>query len=202
MADAFDRPRPFDWIVTPLRDVYENPWIHVSLHDVVMPGNVRRTYTLLHMKKRAVGVVALDAAGWTWLVGQQRFPFRAWSWEVPEGGVEPGENLLDAARRELAEEVGVTCTDWREVLTLHLSNMISDETATGYLATGAVAGKAAPEESEQLDVQHLPFAEVAERVLDGSIKDAITVALVLKLQAMARREMFEPWVNRALSGQL
>lgn len=181
-----DPSRPFDWQVLNERPVFENDWIRLTQHDVVKPGGVERLYTRLHWKRKAVGVVALDRDGSTWIVGQHRFPFRAWSWEVPEGGSDPGEDPLETAKRELKEEVGVTAGHWREVLRLQLSNALNDEVAFGYLATDVREGAAEPEESELLEVRRLPFRELARMVLAGDIQDAITVALVLKLQALAR----------------
>ena len=60
------------------------------------------------MRGLAVGVLPIEADGSVHLVGQWRFPLGRYSWEMPEGGAEPGEDALDCADRELAEETGLT----------------------------------------------------------------------------------------------
>lgn len=58
-----------------------------------------------------VGVVLFNAAGLVWLGKRSRTP-EPWNWQFPQGGVDAGEDLYDAARRELAEETGVTSTEY------------------------------------------------------------------------------------------
>ena len=89
------------------RVAYENPWITVWHDDVVRPDGNPGIYGVVHFDALAVGVVALDDEDRVLLVGQHRYPLDAYSWEIPEGGVPPGEDALDGARRELREESGV-----------------------------------------------------------------------------------------------
>ena len=60
----------------------------------------------MHFRSAAVGVVAVDDDGRLLLVGQHRYPLDEYSWEIPEGGADEGEPLVDGARRELREETG------------------------------------------------------------------------------------------------
>jgi 8-oxo-dGTP pyrophosphatase MutT (NUDIX family) len=115
---------------------------------------------------------------------------------VPEGGSEEGEDPLDTIKRELKEEAGLTARNWREVLTLHLSNMMLDEVAYGYLASGLTVGDAEPEESEVLELKHLPFRTAFDMVMDGTITDAISVALILKVRVLAERGELPGDLNR------
>jgi 8-oxo-dGTP pyrophosphatase MutT (NUDIX family) len=81
----------------------------------------------VHFKNIAVGVVVLDEEMHTWLVGQYRFPLQQYSWEIPEGGAPEGTDPLLTAHRELKEETGFTAQNWQHLLTMHLSNSVSDE---------------------------------------------------------------------------
>ena len=63
--------------------------------------------------KRRFGVDLPYEQQHTWIVGQYRYPHRAYSWEIPEGGGPVGEEPLLSAQRELAEEVGLSARRWR-----------------------------------------------------------------------------------------
>ena len=136
--------KPFPWTTLASKTVVDNKWVRVEEHDVLNVKGTPGHYTTLHFKRVATGAVALDKGGFVFLVGQHRYPLRAYSWEVPEGGTDPGEAPLAAIQRELKEEAGVSAGAWRHILTMHLSNMMSDEIAFGYLATDLTLGTAEP----------------------------------------------------------
>ena len=78
---------------------------------MVSPGGSPGIYGVVHFKNRAIGVIPLDEAGYTYLVGQYRYPLQLYSWEIPEGGGPLDEDPLEAAKRELREETGLEgCT--------------------------------------------------------------------------------------------
>lgn len=161
---------------------YRNPWIVVYHDDVLRPDGQPGIYGVVHYRNRAVGVVALDEQDRVLLVGQYRYTLDVYSWEIPEGGAPEGEDLETAARRELLEETGYSATRWERVLRAHLSNSVSDEEAVCFLATELSAGTACPEETEELRLRWVPFAEALAMTADGRITDALSV---LGLQRMA-----------------
>lgn len=167
------------WRNTGQRIVYENPWIRVTHHDVIRPDGQSGIYGVVHYRNLAVGVLPIDENGYTWLVGQYRFATGLYSWEIPEGGCPEGESTLEAAKRELREEAGLTARNWREIGRSHLSNSVSDELATIYVATGITVGDPAPDGTEKLRLRHLPFAEALRMTLAGEITDAISVMAIL-----------------------
>ena len=126
----------------------------------------------------------LDEEYNTWLVGQYRFPLKAYSWEIPEGGGPLNGEPIDSARRELLEETGMSAKQWKEIQRMHLSNSVSDELSIIYIATGLIHGIAMPEETEQLVVKKLPFEEAYQMVLKGEITDSMSVAAILKAKLM------------------
>lgn len=169
------------WTILSQKDVYENPWIRLTHHEVLTPSQTAGIYGLVHYNNLAIGVVPVDADGHTYLVGQYRFPLDAYSWEIPEGGGPHGTEPLDSAARELREETGLTARHWRKLLEADLSNSVSDERAIAYLAWGLTAGEAEPEATEELVVRRLPLAEAFRMVEAGEIRDALSV---LSLQAV------------------
>ena len=169
------------WKQLSSRIVWENDWMAVREDDVINPGGGRNLYGHVHFKNRAVAIVPLDDDGHTWLVGQDRYTLGEYSWELPMGGAPLDEEPLEAARRELREETGLTAGDWSEVMRLHTSNSITDESAIVFVARQLTAGEPAFEETEDLEIRKLPLAEAIGMARRGEITDAISVAALLSL---------------------
>lgn len=164
---------------------YDNPWIEVTEHQIINPGGGNGIYGKVHFKNQAVGVIPLDDEGNTWIVGQYRYTLNKFSWEIPEGGAPFGEDILEAAKRELKEETGFTANHWEKLMTMHTSNSVTDEIAYIFLAKGLSAGQAELEESESdLQVKKLPIEEALKMVMDGDITDSMSVAAILKVSIL------------------
>ena len=163
---------------------YDNPWINLTEYQVITPAGTKGIYGKVHFKNIAVGVIAIDAENNTYLVGQYRFPLDLYSWEIPEGGCPEGTDWLEAAKRELKEETGFEAGKWTEILQMHVSNSVSDEFAVVYVAEEIIAGQSAPEETEDLQIKKMPFAQAVQWVMDGKITDSISVAAILKWNAI------------------
>jgi 8-oxo-dGDP phosphatase len=173
------------WTAGPPERIHENPWFATDVYAGVAPTGVAATYYLLHYKNTATGVVPLHEDGTVTLVGQWRFPFGLYSWELPEGGAPLGEAPEDGARRELREEAGLLAGSLRHILEIKLSNASSDETAHLYLATDLSSTETERDETEALSVARVPFSEALAAVAKGQITDAMTVAALLRVHHMA-----------------
>jgi len=182
---AWLKPSGKRWGVTSAARVYDNPWITVTEYQAVAPTGRPALYGKVSFKNRAIGVVPLHADGTVTLVGQHRFPHAHYSWEIPEGGAPLDEDPLDGAKRELAEEVGLVAADWREILTMELSNSITDELCHGYLALDLTSTATAPDETEDLAIARVPFGEALDAAVAGHMPDSLTVALLLRVHHMA-----------------
>lgn len=173
------------WSVSSQTPVYDNPWIRVTEYQAIAPTGQPALYGKVSFKNQAIGVVPLHADGTVTLVGQARFPRGNYSWEVPEGGAPLHEDPLDGAKRELVEEVGLEAADWRPILTMELSNSITDELFHGFLAMGLTATAAAPDATEDLAIARVPFGEALDAAVAGHMPDSLTVALLLRVHHMA-----------------
>lgn len=176
-----------DWIIRDSNVRYENPWISITHHNVITPGGSEGIYGEVHFKNFAIGILPIDNNGFTWRVGQFRFPLNSYSWEIPEGGGPHGIDPLESAKRELLEEVGCSAKTWTPLLEMHLSNSVSDEKAIVYIAEDLTEGKSQPEDTENLKVEKIHFLELYKQVMDGTITDSISVAAVLKLSIVRPR---------------
>ena len=109
--------------------------------------------------------------------------------EIPEGGAPFSEDLLTSAKRELKEETGIEAGQWRKLLDIHLSNSVSDEVSTVYLATGLTFTDAAPEETEEIQVKKLPFEQAYQMVINGEITDSLSVAGILRTKLLLQEKL-------------
>lgn len=166
------------WTTLASREVYDNPWIRVREDRVVRPDGEHGIYGVVHFKNVAIGILPVEDDH-IYLVGQYRYPLNSYSWEIPEGGCPEDEDLLSAARRELAEETGLRAKSWQMMGEAHLSNSVSDERAVWFLATGLTQGEHDPEGTEQINVRRLPSEQVLRMARAGEITDALSLLAIM-----------------------
>lgn len=186
------------WTVLTSTIRYENAWMEVVEHKVLTPKGVPGIYGVVHPRSIATGVVPVHEDGSVTLVGQYRFPLQQYSWEIPEGGGRKGVEPQESAARELREETGLTARRWMPLMTLHLSNCLTDEVAHTFVAWDLEQGLSAPDETEVLAVRRVPFAEVIDMVMAGAITDSMAVASLLKLRVLAAEEALPDDLARRL----
>ena len=175
-----------NWKKLTSRTIWENDWMQVLEDEVTNPSGGNNQYGYVHFKNRAVAIIPLDRNDNVWLVGQERYTLNAWSWELPMGGAPLNEKPLEAARRELKEETGLSARTWTEVMRLHPSNSITDELGIVYLAEGLTEGASELEETEDIEVRKMPLEAAVAMVYAGEITDAISVAGLLRIATFKR----------------
>ncbi len=163
------------WKTIGSREVYRNPWFSVREDQVIRPDGKPGIYGVVESKV-ATGIIPIDDEGYTWLVGQYRYPIEIYSWEIIEGGADPGETPREAAIRELKEEAGLTARDVVQLgAPFYLSNCFTSERADVFLARGITVGEAQPEGTEVLQLKRLPFSEALAMARSGEISDAVAI---------------------------
>jgi 8-oxo-dGTP pyrophosphatase MutT (NUDIX family) len=176
------------WTIKSARTVYRNRWIAVREYETVAPTGADAAYGLVHYNNRALGVLPVDHDGCTLLVGQERFAFGRYSWELPEGGGGFDITPLEGAQRELAEEAGLKAANWLPLLEdMHLSNSVSDEVGYAFLAWElSPASGFAKDSSEELSIRRVSFAAAVEMAVQGQITDAFSLVMLLKADHLLR----------------
>lgn len=167
------------WSLISDKAVYENNWIKVNHHEVVDPSGNPGIYGKVHFKNIAVGILPIDENGNTWIVGQYRYPLDRYSWEIPEGGCPIDTDPLQSAQRELQEETGIIANQWELLLESDISNSVTDEVAFIYVAKELSFTTPSLESTEDITAKKIPFAELLEMVINGKIRDSITIMAVL-----------------------
>jgi 8-oxo-dGTP pyrophosphatase MutT (NUDIX family) len=170
------------WRVNETREVYKNPWIRVREDAVTRPDGKPGIYGVVEFEP-AVAIVALTDEGDVYLVGQFRYPTQSFSWEVIEGYALAHESPLEAARRELREESGLSAAEWTELGHIEISNSVTDQIGFMFLARGLTQGESSPDETEQLTLTKAPFREALAAARDGAIFDAFSLCALLRAAA-------------------
>jgi len=199
---AWLRPHGTPWTPGAERVAFESNWIRVIDQTAIAPTGKPARYGLVRFKNLAIAVLPIHEDGTVTLVGQHRFPLADYTWELPEGGSPLGEDPLDGAKRELAEETGLVAAEWREIMRGQLSNSITDERMIGYLALGLSPGAQphAADDTEAITLERVPFREALEAALAGQLADMLTVAMLLRGYHMAREGALPGALARAMLG--
>jgi ADP-ribose pyrophosphatase len=172
------------WRTLSSREAYANSWIRVREDVVEMPDRRTTVYGVVECAP-AVGVLPFLDARTVVLVGQYRYVARGFFWEMPTGGVRPGEREEDAVQRELAEEAGYAAGRLQKLCSVQTSKSVVDETAHIYLAEALTPVEHAADDTEFIEVRAFPFDDVVRMVERSEIRDAMTVIAVL--HALRRR---------------
>ena len=166
------------WRQLSSRPVYANKWMSVREDLVALPDGRTTIYGVVSCGK-CVGLLPLLDRDTVLLVRQYRYVSGRPTWEMPTGGVHPGETLEQAAQRELAEETGHRARRLRRLSTYHTSKSVVDEIAHLFIAEGLLRAETTPDDTEFIDVRPFAFDAVLRMVLAGEIVDSMTVIAVL-----------------------
>ncbi len=166
------------WEQLARRSVYRNRWIEVVEDMVRLPNGHETIYGVVRCGE-CVGVLPFVDEDHVLLVQQFRYVAGHPTWEMPTGGVHAGESIEDAARRELAEEAGVSAAQLVEVNRNHTSKSVVEETAHLFVAHGLDEVESRPDTTELLRTEVWPFDTVLDMVLRSEITDSMTVIAVL-----------------------
>lgn len=173
---------------TPIMEqtLFEGLIFNVNRVDVRLPnGTMSQRDIVRH--PGAVGIVALTDSGKICLVRQWRATLDRATLEIPAGKLEPGEDPLACAKRELKEETGMTAGNIAFLTTLAPSIGCSDELIHLYMATDLSCGDAHPDADEFVKAELIDLDTCINLVLDGRIEDAKTVVGALICDAISRR---------------
>jgi ADP-ribose pyrophosphatase len=157
-----------------ITNVFSGRVLTLNLERVELPNGRIADLEIAHHPGGAA-IVAVDDAGRVCLLRQFRHATGGWLVELPAGKLDNREPPIDCARRELAEEAGVTAGEWTELGDFYSSPGILTEVIHLFLARGLAASDLRPEEHEVFDVSWVPLDEAVAMAARGELRDAKTV---------------------------
>ena len=159
--------------------IYENPWVNLYIDKVQFPGGrIIEKHHLLDFEKEAVGVIVENDPGQILLVHAYRYTTDTIEWEIPTGGIDKGETILEAARREVWEESGYETTNNELIYTYYPHNGISNQVF--HVARSQATRKTG--DFDRNEVKEFKWAskdEIQEMIRDKLIKDGFSLTALL-----------------------
>jgi ADP-ribose pyrophosphatase len=171
------------WKTLSSRKIYHNKWLSLREDQVELPNSRKTIYGVVSCG-HCVGVLPFVNPNTVLLIKQYRYVAKRLTWEMPTGGVHPGESLEGAAQRELGEEVGYRAGQLTWLSTYHTSKSVMDETAHLFIGEELKELKLDPDETEFIEVRSFPFEQALRMVLAGEIVDGMTVIAILHAARM------------------
>ena len=166
------------WQVHGERVLYDSRWVRLSLVDVEIPGGDRFEHHVVRMPNKAAGVVVHDPERGVLLLWRHRFITDTWGWEIPAGGMDPGETPEAAAVRETIEETGWRPGPLRPLVLFNPLNGISDQIFYTYVADGASHIGEPTDVGESERIEWVPVDEVRRIVRDNEMLDGMSITAI------------------------
>lgn len=166
-----------DWQTKSSDVVYETPWIRVLKDEVIAQNGEQLTYSYMELQNPTVFIIATNSQKQILLQSVYRYPIRERNWEIPAGYMDAGEKPVDAARRELREEAGLTSNNWIQL------GIIKQITGTGnvpvyiFLARDTQsAGEATDKDEDITERQFKSLEEIESMIVHGTLVDSPVIA--------------------------
>jgi ADP-ribose pyrophosphatase len=171
---------PKAWKTQSSRDVYKNKWMSLREDIAELPDGRTTIYGVCTFG-RCVGVLPFVTDDQVVLVRQYRYVQQEdFRWEMPTGGIKPGETPEVAVQRELAEEAGFQAGRLEPINIYYTSKSVCDETAYLYFGYDLVQRSLPPDDTEFFEIHTFAFDEVLHMVRSSQIRDGMTVIAVLE----------------------
>lgn len=171
------------WTILDSETPYRDEFIEVVRDEVLRPDGEPGAYATVTMKP-GVAVLVLEEDGTAVLTSQFRYALGRESVEVASGGVDAGEEPLEAARREVLEELGVVADRWAPLGRIDPDTSIVRSPVHLFVARGLRWTEPRHEGTETIRILKMPLAEATAMVEDGRITHAPTCLLLLKVPAL------------------
>ncbi|ACO32403.1 hydrolase, NUDIX family [Acidobacterium capsulatum ATCC 51196] len=162
---------------------YEGPLFRIFSEEVEEPTGKRNRRDIIRHNGSVV-ILAVDTSKskrdpLIVIERQYRHAAQQYLYEVPAGKMEPGEERLAAAKRELLEETGYAARKWKKLVRYFASPGFLGEWMQVFLAEDLVPGTATPEDDESFELQRVPLSELLRLIERGQIQDGKTLVSVL-----------------------
>lgn len=162
------------------KEIFDGRIMKIYLDEVELPNGEHSFREILN-HNGGVCCAVLNGRDELAFVRQFRYVYGEVVTELPAGKLELGEDPFDAVRREVREEIGAECTDWRDMGKLYPTPGYCGEIIHLYTCRVAEIGAPQPDEDEFLESLWIPFDKAVEMVMNGELPDSKSQVLILKL---------------------
>ena len=170
------------WQIAKSREVYRDPWLNVRKDDVIRPDGAAGTHSVVNIKP-GVCVLAIDDAHDVYLTEEFHYAVGRVTLEAVSGGIEPDEDPLMTAKRELREELGIDAQEWVDLGICDPFTASAVSPTKLYLARGLSFGADSPEGTEQIRCIKKSLTEAVDDVMESRITHGPSCVLILKAAA-------------------
>lgn len=165
-------------------EVFDGRILHLFNDRVELPNGHESTREVIR-HVGAVAVVPVTDDGKVVIERQFRYPLGAVITEIPAGKLDgPDEDRLEAAKRELREETGITADKWIDMGEYYPAAAYCDEKLNIYLASGLHNSEQELDDDEFLNIEMVPLEELVNDVMEGRITDGKTQVGIMKAARM------------------
>lgn len=161
------------------KTIYTSEWMNLGLVDVEVPGHERFDHHVVRFPRPAAGTVIHDPDRGVLLLWRHRFISDTWGWELPAGGVDPGETLEEAAIREAIEEAGWRPDALRHLITYQPINGSVDQRFAIFMANTAVEVGPPTDASEAERIEWVPLDRLRDEIRAGRVTDGMSLTGLL-----------------------
>jgi ADP-ribose pyrophosphatase len=169
------------------RNIFTGRILKLDIHDVMLENNkVAEREVISH--PGGVAVIPVTYNKEIYLVNQFRKPYESEVLEIPAGKLDPGEDPLVCAKRELREETGMSAKELTYIGSFATTPAFTNEIIYLYLATGLMSGQDSTDPDEFIEVEKRPLTDLLNGIEQGEIQDAKTIIALLMA---ARKGLFK-----------
>ena len=170
--------------------VYEGKLFRVTQDHLIEPGGKESTRDVVRHNGSVI-ILAIDSSNskkdpWIVMERQYRHAASRFLWELPAGKLDPGEDALAGAQRELEEETGYRAKKWKPMVEYFASPGFLGESMKVFLAEGLIPGDAHPEDDEDIELRLIKLSDILKKIEKGNIMDGKTLSCVLLYDHLRR----------------
>ena len=168
------------WVIKETKRKYQNPWIEVREDQVIRPDGNAGTFAIVKVRP-GISVLAMDANEFVYLTSEFRYAVERESIEVVSGALDGNENPLDAAKRELREELGFAADEWINLGVVDPFTSVINSPANLFLARKLSFTRTEREGTEIIETIKVKLQEAVQMVMDSRITHGPSCVLILKV---------------------